>query len=435
MFSKSFCSSPWIHLRLNYDGFFVPCRWASSKDKKYHFSNTSIMEFYNSDQMNFFRLELLEGKKPDWCSNCYYEDSFKKINGRTRQLNKSGIILNHFDLSLRSSPHFNHFNYSNENKGLSNYYPVDLQIELGNICNSSCIMCNPMSSSKLANDYIKLNKLEPTIFKNITNYKSWSNDPDLVKKFIEEIGNIPNLKYIHFLGGETLYDPVFYKICNRLVELGISQNIIIGTTTNGTIYDKRVEDLIPKFKEFHLGISIESVTSLNDYIRYPSSVDTILKNIDKFLSLRKLTTLYISLRITPNIFSIYEFDKLIEYMIENQVITESCNILNNPACLKMELLPEDIRQEVIDKLEIVVQKYNFTKNNVVNLRVRSSVNKVIGDIAIDYLNFIKSYKAPSNSDQLRFELVKFLKSFESIRNNSILDYAPRYTEFLRSYGY
>jgi len=433
MFEKSFCPSPWFHLRLKYDGSFGECRWGK-KLPGHNFANTSIMQFYNSEQMARMRLQLLNGEKPSNCQTCYFEETFGKLNGRIRQLAKSGIDKNNFVLTARSSPHYKLFEYSQNNNGQANYEPVDLQIDLGNICNSACIMCEPFSSSRLTSDYNKLSKTHP-LFDIPTPYKSWTQDPALLDKFVNEIIEIKNLKYIHFLGGETLYDPAFYIICEKLIDAGISKNITIGTTTNGTIYDNRVERLINEFGDFHLGISIEAVTPINDYIRYPGKLNDIISNIDKFLELRKTSNLFISLRITPNIFTIYDIDLFIRYMLENQVIAESCNILQKPAQLRMELLPDDIRQEIIIKLKKVIEEFKLEKHNVVNVRVTESIKKVISDITYEYLNFLETYSPLENEEELRYKLVNFLKGFESLRENSILDYAPRYKEFLRAYGY
>jgi hypothetical protein len=101
----------------------------------------------------------------------------------------------------------------------------------------------------------------------------------------------------------------------------------------------------------------------------------------------------------------------------------------------MELMPEDIRQESITKLEHLVAKYSLTKHNITNVRNPHLVDQVNADTIIDYLEFLKNYSVPDNREVLHQQLVEFLKSFESLRNNSILDYAPRYTEFLRRIGY
>jgi len=435
MLKDSFCSSPWFHLRLSYDGGFEECRWYKTKTHDVNLADTSIMEFYNSDRMKSLRQDLLAGKKPSGCATCYYEDSFGKLNGRTRQLLKSGIQANNFALTARSSPHYERFVYSYQNQGHSNYYPTDLQIDLGNTCNSACIMCDPVASSQLHTEYKKLHKLNSVQFANPVAYQSWTRNPATVDRFVKELITIPDLKYIHFLGGETLYDPAFYTICERLIETGLAKNIIVGTTTNGTVYDARVERLITEFKEFHLGISIETVTPLNDYIRYPGKIDNILGNIDRFLALRDNSQLYVSLRITPNIFTVNEIDQMFEYMIEKRVIAESCNILFEPAVLRIELLPNDIRQEIVAKLDQLIATYDLRKTQQVNIRRSDIIPDVIANVVLDYYQFLTTYSTPSDVDALRTQLVGFLKTFETNRQNSILDYAPRYEQFLRHYGY
>jgi MoaA/NifB/PqqE/SkfB family radical SAM enzyme len=393
------------------------------------------MEFYNSAEMRDLRTRLLNGESPDHCEQCYYEDSFGKLSGRVRQLYKSAVDINNFDLTIRSSPHFENFKFSNDTDGQSDLNPVDLQIDLGNTCNSACIMCYPTASSKLESDYKKLHKIEPMLFNNPTPYKSWTRNPEAMNSFIDQIADIKNIRYIHFLGGETLFDESFYQICERLIDAGLSKDIIVGTTTNGTIYNNRIQRFIENFKEFHLGISIESISPLNDYIRFPSTVKNILKNIDKFLALRDNSNLFVSLRITPNIFTIYELDKLMEYLIQNKVSAESCNILTEPRHLRMELIPDDIRAEIIDKFEKLIDKHDLKQTNIINTRRSDLIDQSTANLILEYYNFISNFKVPPDAEQSKNELVRSLKAFESIRNNSILDYAPRYENFLRSIGY
>jgi len=393
------------------------------------------MQYYNSDEMRELRSGLLDGKQPTGCSTCYYEDSFGKLSGRKRQLLKSGIQLGDFDLTARASSHYSHFQYSHAHTGTSDYRPTDLQIDLGNTCNSACIMCTPEASSRLQQDYRKLHNINPVQFANVKHYTSWTRDPVLLDRVVNEIVNIEGIKYIHFLGGETLYDPAFYTICERLVAAGRAKDIIVGTTTNGTIYDARIEKLITQFQEFHLGISIESVTELNDYVRYPSCIQEIKQNIESFLKLRDESKLYVSLRITPNVFTASELDQLFEYMIQHQVIAESCNILYNPALLRVELMPEDIRQETIDRLNLLIARHQLEKSGHANIRKTDIIQDVIADVVVDYRNFIRDYAPLPEVDALRRQLASFLKSFDTLRNNSVIDYAPRYKHFLRSHGY
>ena len=431
MLKDSFCSSPWFHIRLTYDGSYDVCRWSKNGTTDLNIRTTSLMQFYNSDAMRQLRLAMLAGNKPVACEPCYYQDQFGKLSGRVRQLNKSAINLTQFPLSFRSSPHLELFEYSNDMQGASSHFPTDLQIDLGNTCNSACIMCDPTASSRLVADYKKLNRLDSRLFAEPIPYQSWTENTAVVDCFVQELQTLPYLRYIHFLGGETLYNQAFYDICEQLD----GTDLIVGTTTNGTIYDDRIARLIPRFKEFHLGISIESVTPLNDYVRYPGPTDQILANIFKFVTLRdRYPSLKLELRITPNLFTISELDQVFEFMIEHDIIAESCNILHQPRCLRMELMPDDIRQETVTKLQTIVDRLG-TYEPQVNTRRSDLSRQIIAQLANEYLEFVKTYTRPADTNESHQELVRFLKSFETIRNNSILDYAPRYKDFLRHIGY
>lgn len=431
MLKNSFCSSPWFHIRLTYDGSYDVCRWSKRGVTDTNIRDTSLMQFYNSDAMRQLRMDMLAGHKPVACESCYYQDSFGKLSGRVRQLNKSAISMTQFDLSFRSSPHLELFEYSADMQGASSHFPTDLQIDLGNTCNSACIMCDPTASSRLVGDYKKLNKLDSKLFAEPKPYRSWTEDSAVVDRFVNDLSTMPYMKYVHFLGGETLYNHAFYSICEAIAD----PELIVGTTTNGTIYDDRIEQLIPRFQEFHLGISIESVTDLNDYIRYPGPIKLILTNIKKFVALRdRCPGLKLELRITPNLFTISELDQVFEFMIEHDIIAESCNILHQPRCLRMELMPEHIRQETVIKLQGLVDRLGKYEAQV-NTRRSDLSRQIIAQLAAEYLRFVTTYTRPADAEESLQELVKFLKAFEAVRGNSILDHAPRYKDFLQHIGY
>lgn len=431
----SFCSSPWFHVRISYDGNFNICRWSREDNTNYNIKDCTIMDFYNSAEMKQIRLDLLNGGYPKTCASCYYEDKFGKVGGRKKQLLKSAITIDDFALKMRSSPHYEMFKHSYINGGHGNYMPVDLQLDLGNTCNSACIMCYPRASSRLEQDYKILTGIDPQLFPPHIPFKSWTRDPQLLERVVNEIGELTHIKYIHFLGGETLYDPAFYKICDKLIERGLAKNIIIGTTTNGTVYTEKLERYFKEFKQFHLGISIETVTPLNDYIRYPSKIEVVLENIKKFLTLRDSNDLFVSLRITPTVFTVHELDLVFKFMIDNHIVAESCNILTDPPALRMELMPENIRNDMIQKLESMIEEYGLAKTENENVRNKHRIGETIANNIIEYYTFLKDYTVPHNVEELRYDMVKYIKAFEQVHKNRITDYAPQYAEFLASYGY
>ena len=438
MLKDTFCSSPWFHLRLDPAGRYLPCRWSSHQDiTGYTVANTSLSEFMNSDIMQGIRAKMLDGDKLTMCSACHYEDANHKVSGRQRQLLKSAVNIDNFDKTFCSSPHWPLFEDTYTNGWSSKYYPVDLQIDLGNTCNSSCIMCSPVYSSKLANEYLSLSSIEPTLFKKHTPFKNWANDPVLMDKFVTELVAIPNIKYIHFLGGETLYLKSFYDICERLIAAGVAKDISIGTTTNCTVHHIQLENIIKNFKHVHLGLSVEAIHSVNDYIRYPSTVKSISSNIQKLLNLRQQTNLHLSLRITPNIFSIYHLDTIFELMIDEKITAESCNILHDPSCLRIELLPKELIAVCLDKINQVIQKHHLVRDDqtIVNRRREDLVDPVITQVIFEYQHLLENLVVPTDVEQERSNLVKYIRAFEQVHENTILDYLPEYEKFLRSYGY
>lgn len=441
MLEDTFCSSPWYHIRINPQGYFIPCRWMpewrpEDQTSEYHIKDYSIMNYFNSEVMRDVRIKKLNGEPDPRCHQCYEEDSAGKLSSRVKSLLKSAVTLEDFTKTMAVSPHYDLFKYSLENQGQSDYRPVDLQIDLGNACNSACIMCSPTYSSQLAKQYPTLNSISQDLFPLYPDNKNWTDDDELLEKFINELVGIPNLKYVHFLGGETLYLKSFYKICNKLIEKNLAKDIIVGTTTNATIYSDELANIIKSFKEFHLGVSIETVTDLNDYVRYPSKISEVLSTLDKFIKLRKDTGLYLSLRITPNVLTMYHIDSLFEYMLEKGLTAESCNIITYPECLKIDLLPNDIREEIIKNIKNLINKHDLKKTKtIVNTRRADQINAVSINRVFEYLDILENLVEPHDLGKQRNDLVTFLKAFESMRGNNILNHLPRYEDFLRTHRY
>lgn len=435
-----FCSSPWLHLRISYSGQFIPCRWMNQQGyqtpayNEFNIRNMTMMEYFNSIPVTSLRTDLLHGTRREACNPCHYEESFNKVSGRLKQLYRSGLVPGQ---PIDSSVHYPMFNYSDKNNGHTDGHPFDLQIDLDSTCNGACIMCYPVASSRLHTDYKKLSKTSPILFKHQPAESGWATNADVLDKFITELKQMPTLDYIHFIGGETLVIDSFYTVCEALIDAGIT-DVTIGTTTNCTVFSPRLERIISSFRSFHMGLSIETVNQLNDYIRYPSKIDSVLSTIDKFITLRdKLPDkLHLTLRITPNVFSIFYIDELIAYMHKNMITGESCNIMHKPECLRMELIPDDLRLLAIEKLNKVVEELHLVRTDpIVNTRDHTLCHNVISAVAHAYIDFLKNFSPPDDVEKQRADLVSFITSFETVHHNKILDVAPEYADFLHEYGY
>jgi hypothetical protein len=101
--------------------------------------------------------------------------------------------------------------------------------------------------------------------------------------------------------------------------------------------------------------------------------------------------------------------------------------------MRPSVLPRDLRDAVIEKLKIVVQEWkNNLDTRIINTRDPHHAQSQICEDAVSYINYLENQ--PDESHRLP-DLVRYLKSLEQSRGNSILDYLPEYEKILRSAGY
>ena len=291
-FDKRFCSSPWIHQRITNDGTFVPCRWQKTKyDSNTKDINTITPEQHFQDEMHQLRVDMINGEYIDECQPCYDMEKHGKVSGRLRQLLKTGIEVETLNNDVQTSPFYKEFQKTAD--GIkTNQLPIDIQVDLGNYCNGQCVFCHPVSSSSLATEFFKIGLLDQKLD------KPWTRYPELLDKFVDSVVSTPNVAYIHFIGGETIIDPAFKYILKKFIKHNAT-NVTLGFTTNLTVWDDEINELLLQFKQISLGLSIESLEPINDYARYPSKQDKTKELLDSYVKLGKDNDWLIQLRMTP----------------------------------------------------------------------------------------------------------------------------------------
>lgn len=429
-FNKTFCSSPWFHMRINNCGTYEYCRWqvkdSTQVDYQHNIATQSPQDYFQNT-MSTVRQDLLQGKILSGCNDCYVMDKNNKVSGRQRQLLKSGIREPYFVKTLASSPMLNDFVYSDQNQGHTDRHPIDWQIDLGNYCNSACVFCSARYSSRLAGELMKLDLIKqapPT---------NWCDDPDLLEKFVADLCATENLRYLHFIGGETLITPAFQTILHALVERLDVSKISIGFTTNLTVWSEPVIELLKHFGEVNLGMSVETLTSINDYVRWPSKIDQVRQCLDRWITLAKQQQWLIQLRVTPTCLTVHDLSTVYDYAWQHEIAVESCNFLYDPAHLKISVLPQEQRKTVAENLQLWLDQHPIDDvDSIINVRNPAHVHAQIHHDLASYISYLtqcedESYRLP--------DLTQYLKKLESNRKNSILDYLPQYETIFRSAGY
>lgn len=430
-FNKTFCSSPWLHMRITNSGAYEPCRWMAKDgttrvDFVRNIKNMSP-QIYFQTEMSEFRTELLQGHSPKICNDCHVMEQHGKPSGRQRQLLKIGVQNEYFEKNLAGSPLRTAFDYSNTNQGNTTRTITDWQIDLGNYCNGACVFCNPESSSSLATEFKRIGLIDQVPA------SSWCDDPELLDRFVENLISSSDLQYLHFLGGETVITPGFKKILSALVDAGLAKNITIGFTTNLTVWSDSVVELLTQFQQVNLGMSIETLTSVNDYVRYPSQQARTQELLDRWRTLGQQQGWLIQLRVTPTCLTVHDLTTVYDYAWCHGMSVESCNFIDNPEFFRISVLPKNYRELATETLRLWIAEHPVTEQDqIVNTRDPTISRQQIVQDAQSYLNYLES--AADESHRLP-DLVAYLKRLESSRGNSILTYLPQYEDLFRSAGY
>ena len=424
-FESSFCASPWLHMRINSVGNYEYCRWAGAdnRDANINIKDCTPQQYFQQ-HMAPIRKAMLDGDTVLGCGECAQMEQHGKISGRQKQLLKIGVRSEQFTKTLASSPWVPEF--ANNPTGITQQLPQDWQIDLGNYCNSACVMCSPRSSSKIATEFLKLGIIDQLPG------SSWCNDPVLVERFIDTLKKSPHIQYLHFIGGETLITPAFKRILQVLVESGLGQSLTVGFTTNLTVWDQSVIELLTNFAGVHLGMSVECFHPVNDYVRWPSELSQVQLHAHRWLELAQKHNWLVQLRTTPTILTVSKLLSVYDFAWQHRVAVESCNFLNRPEHMRVSVLPLTYRASVVKDMKQWLAQHPADGETVTNIRDPGVVHTQITQDLQSYINYIET--APDESNQLP-ALVQYLKLLEGNRGNSILPYLPEYEELFRTAGY
>ena len=422
-FQQHFCPSPWFHMQIQPTGEFGVCRWTN------HGSGVTIrdqhpIEFFQRG-MSGMRQDMLAGQSRSECRECLAMEAHHKVSGRQRQMIKAGIWPDDLGTSVRTSPFWPEFAHSADHDGDTTQWPQDWQIEMGNYCNSACLFCRPDYSSRIAAEQVKLGMISSVP-------RSWSDDPDLVTRFVETLAQSPSLRYLHFIGGETLIMPAFAQILEALLASGHAETHL-GFTTNLTVWPRPVIALLQQFRNVHVNVSIESLTELNDYVRWPGDIRVIRQNLQQWQDLAKQQQWWMTIRVTPTLLTVHDLVNMYEYAWQQGLAIEACNFLERPEFMRPTVLPQSIRHAVADRLQSWCDTHHTQHHTrIYNTRHPGFLEQHLVEDALSYCAYLRDQ--PDESHRIG-DLAQYLRRIDQHRGNSVLDYLPQYADLFRTAGY
>ena len=310
--SNSFvCKYPFTYVSRSNQGYCTPCCRYKLDEEDYLDSSLSenIEKAFKGKTFEKIRNKMLKGERLTGCQKCYdEEENGYKSHGRvyTERFNFTPGIL----------------------KGVN--------IAFSRECNLACRMCHPDCSTKWDSVW---KKLYPDI-KSVNISRCY--EP---KNIIFQEDTLRNIEIFDIVGGEPFISDSFYKFLEQLNHYDLS-NKRIDISTNGTFFPKqKYIDILLQFKKLNLGLSVDGVDKLGEYIRVYSKWSKVDKVADSWNQLKMNPSVYLYSYTTISAYNIHDLYSIFNWSLKKN-IDFKFHILYEPEYLQIGVLPENIRYKI-----------------------------------------------------------------------------------------
>jgi len=416
--SKTFCMHPFTGLATREDGAVKAC----CRSHPVGFIQDDTLEgIWNNDTMRRIRQQVLNNERPLECSPCFSLEDQGVESLRQRHIKD---IIPEARIKLYPTA------VSTMGTDFSMPFEIPtIEIKLNNLCNLKCRMCNPMDSTSW-NDWEEVE----SFYKKEDNFLVQKiNDLGLKRKpFLDSFVDTPNwwesfekllpyFRRVEFAGGEPLMDPTHYKILDMLAPYG--DNIEIKYATNLTMLGKNNRNIWqywPKFKSVAVNVSIDGIGSSYEYVRGNASWAELVNNIKQIQSIPNISRIVGAVAVQVS--NIMVLDKMIEVFLDDLGIVFYTNMVQYPNVLSVQVLPNELKQQAIERLLAVKSKikdYKLVKENSMLL------NLTIGQVD-GVINFLQS----KDQSHLWKDCVEFNQRLDKTRDQDFLKITPEFNSYV-----
>jgi MoaA/NifB/PqqE/SkfB family radical SAM enzyme len=382
-----------------------------SKNRACNLTKDSVEEIWNSEFLKDFRMKKINNEYIKFCETCYQEDSMGVPSKR------QAVI----DAYYKDNKHL--IDEAKENNGMMKTMPVWWELRLSSICNESCRMCIPQTSSKMRDEFAKFSdELPPSVKKNteaaIIQYNSHGYLGDSEFFLNQFWDNINDIKYLELHGGEPTADKRLWELVEKVVSSGHSKHIHVHVHTNIHSLQQRHIELWDQFRTGWIGISIDAYGDENEYIRHGSKWSAIENNLKLVKGLGNHWTKWVTSSVMAyNSCTMHRLiDWFIDYSNDNELhdLWWRMDPVTNPNLMRLEHIPIELRLSAIDKLTPLVDKAN-------NEETKNSINDVISALRSTEMPTAGSYE----------EFIEYTKILDIKRNQNVLEVFPHLHEVFK----
>ncbi len=388
---KKICVLPFMHTLVLPNGDITLCCNSEVREGMPNVADAGLDNILNNEHHKHIRAEMLAGRQPDICRRCWDNE---KLGIKSYRQQQNFTYLKYFPRIL-----------STKLNGEMSVGVKYLDVRFNNTCNLKCVMCSSSYSSAWRDDeqqlvhLIKDDALNGELKYRINNYDKeafkWAKDEEILQTIIKNAGS---LERIHFAGGEPLLAKQHDVLLKELIRLGLAQKLFLSYNTNGEFITQTTLDMWSHFKRVKVFYSLDDIEDRNEYIRHPSKWNT---HVEKFLLIEENNPKNVDWRIasTTSVLNVAYLPEFIDWKISQNFkhIHNSwldgrllyANILEYPKHLNMNILPDEIKQDIIHKLENykVPKKYDKHYSSIV-YTMRNYMNN---ESHTEYIPVMKEY--------------------------------------------
>ena len=431
-YSKTFCPYPWIHVMTQPSGTVNFCCVANGQIK----TDDSFMEFdgmqtgtpillnqggdmrdvWNSKHYKHIRRQMDTGERVVGCEPCYDLEDLGIPSYRTNYIKDwLGWHRNADEIERIIEK-------SRENDYHVDEPPQYLDFRLGTMCNLRCRMWQSQNSSAIYKELIddELYSQEERDF--VVKHTHWNDFSDYTQpwfdtpEFLDSVEEwLPNVNRLYFTGGEPTIIQRTYWILEKCVELGIAKDIDLVFNSNMTNIQPRFLDLLAKFRDVLMCLSVDGYAQYNEYIRSGSTWSIVDKHIRDYAQSEVVGNILFSPVV--QIYNILNITELLDYAEEitkfsGRRIDISFLMNNYPKCLDIRNLPKHVRVEGQKRLRDWLNTSKYFKDDERNIATVEGIIKALEDdnvnadaekqmqIFKEYTEFLDSKRDQSFKDSI-----------------------------------
>jgi len=386
------------------------------------------------------RRAMLKGERHPSCQRCYSEEDAGMVSRRQAEIVE-------WEFEITKERIFRETGLDGQIH--SDQFPlVYLDLRFGNRCNLKCRMCGPTESDQWYKVHTKLSgdvpfkegprKLEIVKDENnvyglkVDPYKWYENE-----SFWEDLEkHLPQMKRIYLAGGEPLLIDRQFELLSKCVENGYSKNIILEYNSNITALTDKILNTWSHFKKVEIGISVDGVGPVNDYIRFPSKWDQVNKNIKRLDEAKGNFKLWLAP--TIQIYNMLHFPEMMTWVIEQnynrinrsmigkEILTP--HPLSNPNPLSIKVFPEKSKKLILQRFEEEKLKL---KEKIIDMDFYNDIEKErrlarFGSLLDSYAAFMMS----KNMEHLKEKFWAYTNGLDEIHGTSFREVCPEAYELM-----